>query len=237
MRIWDVHPGYLNRQSLLGEHRELHGIVAIVAGNRRGYAAHPETRRWAPHPGALAQRHRLLAAEMALRGYCDRSPVTAEGPLLWPDHYIDEPAAQFALLAAKYADRAEGRLPLPRSSQQLWAQHKYSVMARDYALYRELGQQVTALPPCALDPALARQLVEILRLPPPAGALRNALQHMWGYVADSAAGPAVDPATAAPAALLGVIQQRACAAEQPYLLASTALSELMAWLPAEPAAT
>jgi len=23
MRVWDINPGYLNRQSLLGEHREL----------------------------------------------------------------------------------------------------------------------------------------------------------------------------------------------------------------------
>ena len=30
MRIWDVNPGYLNRQSLLGEHRELHGIYIIL---------------------------------------------------------------------------------------------------------------------------------------------------------------------------------------------------------------
>jgi len=26
MRIWDIDPGFLNAQSLLGEHRELHGI-------------------------------------------------------------------------------------------------------------------------------------------------------------------------------------------------------------------
>jgi len=30
MRLWDINPGYLNRQSLLGEHRELHGIVSIL---------------------------------------------------------------------------------------------------------------------------------------------------------------------------------------------------------------
>jgi len=35
MRIWDIHPGYLNRQSLLGEHRELHGIFSIIT-NKKG---------------------------------------------------------------------------------------------------------------------------------------------------------------------------------------------------------
>ncbi|HEX4568534.1 MAG TPA: pyrimidine dimer DNA glycosylase/endonuclease V [Vicinamibacterales bacterium] len=39
MRIWDVAAGYLNRQSLLGEHRELHGLHNIVTLGRRGYAS------------------------------------------------------------------------------------------------------------------------------------------------------------------------------------------------------
>ena len=34
MRIWDVNPGYLNRQSLLGEHRELHAIFSIIKNNK-----------------------------------------------------------------------------------------------------------------------------------------------------------------------------------------------------------
>ena len=46
MRIWDINPGYLNRQSLLGEHRELHGIVSIIRDNKKGYSRHPETLRW-----------------------------------------------------------------------------------------------------------------------------------------------------------------------------------------------
>lgn len=36
MRIWDINPGYLNRQSLLGDHRELHGIVSIQQRARDG---------------------------------------------------------------------------------------------------------------------------------------------------------------------------------------------------------
>ena len=34
MRIWDVPAGYLNRQSLLGEHRELHGIYSILTNGK-----------------------------------------------------------------------------------------------------------------------------------------------------------------------------------------------------------
>ena len=68
MRIWDLNPGYLNRQSLLGEHRELHGIVSILVNKKKGYAKHPETLRWVKHGWALTMRHNLLAAEMSLRG-------------------------------------------------------------------------------------------------------------------------------------------------------------------------
>nr|WP_320015958.1 pyrimidine dimer DNA glycosylase/endonuclease V [uncultured Desulfobacter sp.] len=37
MRIWDLHPGYLNRRSLLGEHRELHGMASIIVNGKKGY--------------------------------------------------------------------------------------------------------------------------------------------------------------------------------------------------------
>ena len=43
MRIWDLSPGYLNRGSLLGEHRELHGLHSIIVNGKKGYANHPET--------------------------------------------------------------------------------------------------------------------------------------------------------------------------------------------------
>ena len=66
VRIWDLHPGYLNRQSLLGEHRELHGLVNVLTQNKKGYSRHPETLRWVGFGWALKQRHALLAAEMAL---------------------------------------------------------------------------------------------------------------------------------------------------------------------------
>ena len=131
MRVWDIDPGYLNRQSLLGEHRELHGIVSIIANNKKGYANHPETLRWVGYGWALRQRHRLLAAEMALRGYTDKSPVRLRSNKEeWPATYIDEPYAQFEILKTKYQDKEPGRIPLPNTPQDYWEQHKYSVLAR-----------------------------------------------------------------------------------------------------------
>ena len=66
MRVWDPPARYLNRQSLLGEHRELHGIHSILTQNKTGYASHPETLRWVRTLSGLAMRHRQLAAEMSL---------------------------------------------------------------------------------------------------------------------------------------------------------------------------
>ena len=225
MRVWDIHPGYLDRQRLLAEHRELHGVVAVTTRNLKGYAAHPETKRWQGLGWALAQRHRLLAAEMAFRGYRDRTPVRLRrAPGRWPETFLDTPSAQFALLARKYAGARQGRIPLPRSAQELWAQHKYSVLARSQDAYRDIGRRVSGLDAKDTD-ELATELVQWLRQPPPSGAWRNALQHMWGYVdTGSATFERLSPTTA-----LTRIQRAATAEDCRYLLAQTALTELGAW--------
>lgn len=230
MRVWDIHPGYLNRQSLLGEHRELHGIVAIISQGKKGYSRHPETRRWIGFGWALRQRHRLLACEMALRGFTDRSPVVLiGGEGTWPAAYLDDPAAQYQRLEQKYRDKEQGRIPLPQNSQQLWAQHKYSVLARDPNLYREIGRNLAHSGNNDFA-QLARLLTETLRRPPSPGGIQNAVQHMWGYVSDQAAG-GIPPEFAAWSTtdLLRETQKRALPGQVSYLLISTALSDLAAW--------
>lgn len=229
MRIWDISPAYLNRQSLLGEHRELHGIVSIIVNGKSGYARHPETMRWAEYGWALGMRHRQLACEMELRGYTDRSPVdtrSREGQ--WPDTYIDPPGVQFSLLKQKYAGKEEGRIPLPENSQQLWAQHKYSVLARSPERYRRIGQDV-AKARLGFD-ELALQLTGILREPPSEGGVRNAVQHMWGYVSDAANSARSDMTSWSLVRLLSETQKGAKDNRVSYLTHSTALSELMVWL-------
>lgn len=231
MRIWDLSPGYLNDQSLLGEHRELHGIASILRHGKRGYSRHPETLRWKAYGWALHQRHGLLRAEMALRGFCEQTPVrlrTARGH--WPNEFLDTPAGQYLLLANKYRHRPCGRIPLPRTSQELWAQHKYSVMARDPQRYRLLGRRVAGLQRRQGFDDLAMELTEALRLAPSAGRLHNALQHMWGHVAEHAPFGRRAFNRSSPRRRLTVIQRLAVLHREPYLLSSTALSELSAWL-------
>lgn len=234
MRIWDIDPGYLNRQSLLGEHRELHGMVSIFVNGRRGYSNHPETLRWVGRGWALRQRHRLLAAEMTLRGYHDRSPVSLDDhPQQWPASYIDPPAGQFRLLAEKYRDKQPGRIPLPSSAQQLWAQHKYSVMARSPASYQAIGREVATAHPDEDFAELARRLVALLRTAPAPGGVRNAVQHMWGYVSAGADAPKGEIDSWPLSRLFEETRRLAMQQVQPYLLHSTALGELGAWLPAD----
>jgi len=228
MRIWDIPPGYLNRQSLLGEHRELHGIVSIIVNKKKGYANHPETLRWVGYGWALKQRHQLLVAEMHLRGYSHQSPVkTRSKKDSWPEIFIDSPIEQYRILTSKYQDKEPGRIPLPKNAQELWRHHKYSVMARDVNLYKKLGPEVAQMKPSQDFSELARLLCHILRKKPQSGNLRNALLHMWGYVSDSETSNA-HINSSKNQDLMHYIQEKA--ANDTYLKESTALSELTAWL-------
>ena len=76
MRIWSPMPCLcLDRQRLLGEHRELHAIWAVLTQGKAGYSRHPETLRWRGHLGALALRHLEQVSEMHRRGYQHGSPL------------------------------------------------------------------------------------------------------------------------------------------------------------------
>ena len=224
MRVWDIHPGYLNRQSLLGEHRELHGVVAILRHGKRGYANHPETKRWRGRGWALRQRHRLLAAEMSFRGLYDRTPVRLRSAVgQWPRTFVDPPGGQFALLAEKYRGKQPGRIPLPRTSHELWSHHKYSVLARSQAAYRELGPRVSVLRGRDGFDELALELVCWLRRPPRPGDMRNAIEHMRGYL--EIPGARIGPGSTAFAA----VQEGVRSAGETFLMTQTALTDLAAW--------
>lgn len=227
MRIWDIHPGYLNRQSLLGEHRELHGIVSIISKRKKGYSRHPETLRWMGHGWALKQRHRLLAAEMKLRGYVDRSPVRLHANAgVWPSTFIDLPADQFAIMTRKYQSIEQGRIPLPRDVQQLWAQHKYSVMARDVAACKSIGRWVASNRGKQAFSDVSLELTRLLRMPPADRLIHNALLHMWGYVSAHAEIDRRGVDAWPMKRILVKIQQISMSRGEDYLLHSTSLSDL-----------
>jgi len=231
MRIWDINPGYLNNKSLLGEHRELHGIVSILVNQKKGYANHPETLRWVGFGWALYQRHKLLRSEMIVRGFNEQSPVVIEGRKgNWPIKYIDPPHIQFTLLKQKYESKPFGRIPLPGTTQNLWANHKYSIMARDPERYAELGRKVSGLRKQDSFDDICSELIEFLRQRPSKGRLRNALAHMWGYVSKYSDIEKNNITNINEEELLEEIQHLALKHHEPYLMGSTALSELRAWI-------
>lgn len=103
MRVWDVPPERLCRQHLLGEHREIHAIWSILTQGKRGYANHPETRRWRGKQRALFLRHDSVVAEMARRGYSHHTPLdpaqaTGAGA---QDEFVDTVSEQFEMLRRK----------------------------------------------------------------------------------------------------------------------------------------
>lgn len=232
MRVWDINPGYLNRESLLGEHREIHGILSIIVNKKKGYSKHPETIRWVGYGWALKQRHNQLAAEMSLRGFIEKTPVVKRSNKgNWPSKYIDEPFRQFRILEQKYINKDHGRIPLPKSAQQIWSQHKYSVLARSRNLYMKFGKAVSIMKPDNDFSEIANSLSEILRIPPSPGGIRNALQHMWGHVSESATSPKKKIESWSLNRLQKEIQVCAIKTKEQYLLSSTALSELKIWIP------
>lgn len=114
MRIWSLHPRYLDRQGLLACWRETLLAQAVLAGRTRGYTRHPQLARFreASDPlRALGRYLSLLADEAQDRGYrFDRTRI---------DHVGDAPtlhvtSGQLALerehLAAKLSARDPARL-------------------------------------------------------------------------------------------------------------------------------
>lgn len=103
MRIWDIEPDKLCDKHLLGEHRELHGLWNILTQGKKGYANHPETRRWRGKLRALYLRHWKLAKEMKKRHFNHNSPLDpnlATGKSRQTE-YVDAPGRQRQILTAK----------------------------------------------------------------------------------------------------------------------------------------
>lgn len=226
MRIWDIQPGYLNRHSLLGEHREIHALVSIIENDKRGYAHHPETLRWKPHLGTLTLRHDQIVNEMTLRGYRHYSPVGEYALGHWPEAYLDAPGAQFAILRRRYREKEAGPIPLPETVQQLWAQHRHSVQARDPDFARRVELQLRQGDLALRFETLAAELVTLLRHPPDIGQLLTVLAHVWREGSDGESIPG-DGRSDASAMLTDILRM---AQGKEAFLRSTAPSDFAFWL-------
>jgi Pyrimidine dimer DNA glycosylase len=82
MRLWTIHPKYLDPQGLVALWREALLAQAVLRGKTRGYRHHPQLERFRAHALPRSAINAYLAAihsEAASRGYAfDKSKI---GPL------------------------------------------------------------------------------------------------------------------------------------------------------------
>ena len=72
MRLWTLHPRYLDPQGLVALWREALLAREVLRGRTRGYRRHPQLERFRRHPAARSAINAYLAgvyAEACARGY------------------------------------------------------------------------------------------------------------------------------------------------------------------------
>jgi uncharacterized protein YbgA (DUF1722 family) len=189
MRVWDIHPGYLSDKSLLGEHVEIHALYSIIKGNKKGYAQHPETKRWVNHLYQLVLRHDLIVKEMSLREFKHNSPLILSRDIKKQKStdnlsYVDLPTKQFIILHKKYLEKNQsGRIPLPKNGTEFWAHHKYSIMVRGYQCYKDIQSFIKDKEnlPIQQEDVLISKIYDYMNFGITQSALENTFQHLWGY--------------------------------------------------------
>jgi hypothetical protein len=79
MRLWSLHPAYLDPQGLVALWREALLAKAVLRGETRGYTRHPQLQRFSEQPQPRLAINAYLAAiheEATRRGYAfDRTKV------------------------------------------------------------------------------------------------------------------------------------------------------------------
>jgi hypothetical protein len=72
MRLWSLHPKYLDPQGLVALWRETLLAQAVLRGETRGYRSHPQLDRFKHHPAplsAISLYLKAIDAEAQSRGY------------------------------------------------------------------------------------------------------------------------------------------------------------------------
>jgi Pyrimidine dimer DNA glycosylase len=79
MRLWSLHPRYLDRQGLIALWREALLAKAVLSGKTKGYTHHPQLERFRAHPSPVSAINAYLDAihaEASRRGYAfDRRKI------------------------------------------------------------------------------------------------------------------------------------------------------------------
>lgn len=85
MRLWSLHPKYLDPQGLVALWREALLAQAVLRGRTRGYRHHPQLQRFLLHRAprlAINNYLRVVCDEATMRGYAfDRRKVGRASPV------------------------------------------------------------------------------------------------------------------------------------------------------------
>jgi hypothetical protein len=120
MRLWTIHPRYLDAAGLVALWREALLARAVLRGETRGYRHHPQLIRFQaqPHPvGAINRYLNAVYDESLRRGYAfDRSKLGRRGAARRMTETTGQVAAEWAHLLRKLRRRQP---PLYRSHLRL----------------------------------------------------------------------------------------------------------------------
>jgi hypothetical protein len=114
MRLWSLHPNYLDRAGLLACWREALLAQKVLQGKTRGYQHHPQLTRFRACPdslAAIAAYLESLAEEAGRRGYTfDRTKITAARMMIKIPVARGQVLYEWGHLKAKLARRDPTRL-------------------------------------------------------------------------------------------------------------------------------
>lgn len=174
MRLWSLHPRYLDRSGLTAVWREALLARAVLAGRTVGYRFHPQLARFRQHPRPIAAIEAYLAGvrvEAQERGYRFRALSTLAAATVAPLAVTTgQVRYELALLLHKLERRAPQRAdwvralgciqlhPMLRVIEgpvETWERVDEEILERSRGLAVEICDTTAAGPPFAppLDPA------------------------------------------------------------------------------------
>ena len=133
MRLWSVHPRYLDARGLVALWREALLAKAVLGGRTKGYRQHPQLTRFRAHPAPRLAINAYLQAiheEATARGYhFDRRKIGRINglrhkriiPAPWNDvmyvaHIFDHPLYNAYINAEKWPVPPKGKRGKPRAN-------------------------------------------------------------------------------------------------------------------------
>jgi uncharacterized protein YbgA (DUF1722 family) len=158
----------------------------------------------------------LVKNEMIIRGYSGSNEAL----------YIDLELSDEDLL---FWDIKKRRISIPKNVQTIWAQHKYSVLARDNKLYREIGKSLVGKKGISGYEELFNELKNLILTKPDKGSLFNGVLHIWGYLPSAIKKNYDKPSIENMKNTITTISDFAVKGGSKYLLQSTALSDFLYW--------